>query len=122
MLVSSAWGLCDTNENTNKPRGYQQIAAHRCERADAGNAGNYRSIWPSANDREQLRTMKWCLTRPRIGRQHHPIGDARTRCFLAGVVRHGKSARLCFEARLGVKPGADSNGNERAEGAVYTRA
>jgi hypothetical protein len=57
MLVLSPW---DTNKNTNKSRGYQQIPAHRRERADARNAGNYWIIWPSANKREQLRTAKWC--------------------------------------------------------------
>src|SRR5262249_46977430 len=41
MLVSSPWGSHDTNKNTNKSRGYQQIAPHRREQADARNAGNY---------------------------------------------------------------------------------
>src|SRR5262249_61219206 len=31
MLVSSPWGSHDTNKNTNKSRGYQQMAPHRCE-------------------------------------------------------------------------------------------
>ncbi|MGB9055696.1 MAG: hypothetical protein WCC54_25800 [Pseudolabrys sp.] len=41
MLVSSLSGSFDTNRNTNKPGGYQQIAAHRREQADATNADNY---------------------------------------------------------------------------------
>ena len=54
------WGSYDTNKDTNKSRGYQQIAAHRCEQADATNAGSYWIIWPSANKRERPRTTKWC--------------------------------------------------------------
>jgi hypothetical protein len=38
MLVSSLWGFTDTNKNTNKSRGYQQIAAHRREQAESTNA------------------------------------------------------------------------------------
>jgi hypothetical protein len=60
MLVSSLSGSFDTNRNTNKPRGYQQIAAHRCEQADATNARSYWIIQPSANKRERQRTTKWC--------------------------------------------------------------
>jgi hypothetical protein len=60
MLVSSPWGSYDTNKNTNKARGYQQIVAHRREQAEATNAGRYWIIRPSANVCEQLRTMKWC--------------------------------------------------------------
>jgi len=41
MLVSSPSGSFDTNKNTNKPSGYQQIVAHRRELADATNADNY---------------------------------------------------------------------------------
>jgi hypothetical protein len=60
MLVSSPWGSCDTNKNTNNSRGYQQIAAYCCEQADATNAGIYWIIWPPANKRERRRTAKWC--------------------------------------------------------------
>jgi hypothetical protein len=41
MLVSSCCDSHDTNKNTNKLLGYQQITAHRCERANARNAGIY---------------------------------------------------------------------------------
>src|SRR6476659_3265029 len=62
------------------------------------------------------------VTRTRVGCQHHPIGDARTGRLLAGVVRHDKSARLRFDALLGVETDADADGNERAEAPVHARA
>src|SRR5262245_53878059 len=40
------------------------------------------------------------LTRTRVGRKHHPIGDAGTGCLLAGVIRHGEPARLRLDALL----------------------
>jgi hypothetical protein len=60
MLVSSLLGSSDTNKSTNKMLGYQQIAAHRREQADAENAGFYWVFWPSANKCERPRTPKWC--------------------------------------------------------------
>jgi hypothetical protein len=56
MLVPSF----DTNKSTNNSRGYQQIVAHRGERADARSA---RFLWitgPSAGEWEQRRTLQWC--------------------------------------------------------------
>jgi hypothetical protein len=41
MLVSSPGGSFDTNKDTNKLRGDQQIAAHRCEQTDVTKAGIY---------------------------------------------------------------------------------
>ena len=54
------WHSHDTNKDTNKARGYQQIAANRSEQADATNAGSYCIIWPSANKCERPRMTKWC--------------------------------------------------------------
>ena len=53
MLVSSPLGSYDTNKNTNKLRGYQQIAAHRGEQAGVTNAGIY---WIILAFSEQTRT------------------------------------------------------------------
>jgi hypothetical protein len=56
MLVPSF----DTNKNTNKGRGYQQIVAHRREQAEATNALSYWITRPSASECEQRRTLQWC--------------------------------------------------------------
>jgi hypothetical protein len=60
MLVSSLWAWCDTNNDTNKWREYQQITLYGCEPADAANARNSLGFWPAANKREHWRTRKWC--------------------------------------------------------------